>query len=387
MTTQIKLDLGAGQICGPDLSRWAAIMAPRYSRSPTPTKRVDEIVASHVLEHFPYRALETIVRDWARCLKKGGKLRIAVPDFEKIAKNYLEGTYQPHESYILGGQQDANDYHKAMFDRDRLRSLLAGAGLVLIEPWTSEIEDCAAYPISLNLEARKPHHAQLTVSGCMSTPRLGFMENFFSCFEACVPCNVKLRKHGGAFWGQSMTKVFERTIEQDNPDLILTIDYDTVMTAGHLSRMIQTMMLYPEIDALAPIQSSRHHKTTLFTVAGGDGKNVDGLPRTALDGDTTPVSTAHFGLTLLRTSALKKMPKPWFYSVPSPAGDWGEGHVDDDIQFWRQWEAAGNSLHLANRVAIGHMELMIKWPDINLTTFHQAVTDYQQDGVPDECWK
>jgi membrane glycosyltransferase len=61
-----------------------------------------------------------------------------------------------------------------------------------------------------------------------------------------------------------MTKVIEKTIEQDNPDLILTLDYDSVMTPGHLSRMIQLMMLYPGIDALAPIQSSRHHDTTLF---------------------------------------------------------------------------------------------------------------------------
>jgi hypothetical protein len=44
-----------------------------------------------------------------------------------------------------------------MFDRERLRKLLADAGLVLISPWKSEIDDCAAYPISLNLEARKPH--------------------------------------------------------------------------------------------------------------------------------------------------------------------------------------------------------------------------------------
>jgi hypothetical protein len=383
----IKLDLGAGQVLRPDFIPMGRDHGTEIYPLAYADESVDEIVASHVLEHFPYRALGAIVADWARCLKKGGKLRIAVPDFALIAQNYLEGKQQPHESFILGGQQDGNDYHKAMFDRDRLRGLLAGAGLVLIGSWKSEIADCAAYPISLNLEARKPHASQLTVSGCMSTPRLGFMDNFFSCFEACVPCNVKLRKHGGAFWGQSMTKVFERTIEQDNPDLILTIDYDTVMTAGHLSRMIQTMMLYPEIDALAPIQSSRHHTTTLFTVAGDDGKNVDGLPRTALDADTTPVKTAHFGLTLLRTAALKKMAKPWFHAIPSPAGDWGEGHVDDDIQFWRQWEAAGNSLHLANRVAIGHMELLVKWPDINLTTFHQPVTDYQINGVPEECWK
>jgi hypothetical protein len=77
-------------------------------------------------------------------------------------------------------------------------------------------------------------------------PRLGFYGQFFLLFEACIPCNVKLRKHGGAFWGQSMTKVFEKTIEQDNPDLILTIDYDTVLTAWASLALIQTMMLYPE---------------------------------------------------------------------------------------------------------------------------------------------
>jgi predicted SAM-dependent methyltransferase len=384
---QIKLDLGAGEISPHGFRPMGRGHGSEIYPLEYADETVDEIRASHVLEHYPYRALDKVVGEWVRCLKKGGKLKIAVPDFATLAKDYLEGVEQPHESYLLGGQQDINDYHKSMFDRDRLRKLLADAGLVLIEEWRSEIDDCAGYPISLNLEARKPHVSKLTVSGCMSTPRLGFMENFFSCFEACVPCNVKLRKHGGAFWGQSMTKVFERTIEQDNPDLILTIDYDTVMTAGHLSRMIQTMMLFPEIDALAPIQSSRHHATTLFTVAGGDGKNVDGLPRTALDGDTTPVSTAHFGLTLLRTAALKKMAKPWFHSVPDGDGSWGEGHVDDDIQFWRGFEAAGNSLHLANRVAIGHMELQVLWPDINLNAMHQPVTDYQQNGIPEGVWK
>lgn len=384
---QIKLDLGAGRISPPGFRPMGRDHGSEIYPLAYADETVDTIRASHVLEHFPHGELKAVVADWVRCLKKGGKLQIAVPDFGKLAQSYLEGNYQPHEAFILGGQTDANDYHKAIFDHDRLKKLLAGAGLVLIEEWKSDIEDCAAYPISLNLEARKPHVSQLTVSGCMSTPRLGFMDNFFSCFEACVPCNVKLRKHGGAFWGQSMTKVFEHTIEQDDPDMILTIDYDSVMTAGHLSRMIQTMMLFPAIDALAPVQSSRHHSTSLFTVAGDDGKNVDGLPRTALDGDTTMVKTAHFGLTLLRTSALKKMAKPWFHSVPSPAKDWGEGHIDDDIQFWRQWEAAGNSLHLANRVAIGHMELLVKWPDINLNTFHQPVSDYQTNGVPEECWK
>jgi len=386
---RIRLDLGAGQISPPGFvpvgrDHGTEIFPLQYQDG-----SVDEIRASHVLEHFPHGQLQEVINDWVRCLKKGGKLKIAVPDFEKIAEGYLAGNAQPTQGYLMGGQTDANDYHRAIFDRDTLRRLLANAGLVLTKPWTSEIDDCAAYPISLNLEARKPHVSQFRVSGAMSVPRLGFMDNFFCCMEACIPCNVKLRKHGGAFWGQSMTRVFERIIEEDNPDAILTIDYDSVFKPNHLARLMQTMMLYPEIDALAPIQSSRHLPTALFTVHGTEGENSPALPRTKLEADTIKVATAHFGLTLIRTESLKKMDKPWFHSVPSPNGTWhdDDGHADEDINFWRKWEAAGNTLHLANRVAIGHAELMVRWPDINLQVMYQSVTDFQRNGVPEGVWE
>jgi hypothetical protein len=384
---EIKLDLGAGKISPPGFvpvgrDHGSEIFPLAYADG-----SVSEIRCSHALEHFPHSQTDAVIKDWVRCLKKGGKLKIAVPDFKKIAEGYLAGDAQPHELYMMGGQVDKNDFHHSMFDREKLRTLLAGAGLVLTRPWTSEIEDCAAYPISLNLEARKPHVDELKVSGAMSVPRLGFMDNMFSCIEAVIPCHVKLRKHGGAFWGQSLTKVFERIIEEDNPDAILTVDYDSIFLPRHLAQLMQTMMLYPEIDALAPIQSSRHLPTTLFTVHGKEGDNAPEIPRTQFAGDTTQVATAHFGLTLIRTAALKKIAKPWFHSQPSPSGDWGEGHIDEDISFWRKWEDAGNSLHLANRVAIGHAELLVKWPDINLQTFHQPMADFQQSGVPEECWK
>jgi len=385
--SRLCLDLGAGRVSPPGYiplgrDHGSEIFPLAYADG-----SVDEIRASHVLEHFPHGQAAAVIKDWVRCLKKGGTLKIAVPDFAKIAKGYLEGEPQPHESFITGGQVDANDFHHSLYDRDKLRQLLAGAGLVLTRPWVSDIEDCAAYPISLNLEARKPHVGELKVSGAMSVPRLGFMDNMFACIEAVIPCSVKLRKHGGVFWGQSLTKVFERIIEEDNPDLILTIDYDSIFLPKHLAHLIQLMMLYPEIDALAPLQSSRHLMTTLFTVHGKDGDNAPSIPRTEFRGDTTKIATAHFGLTLIRTAALKKMPKPWFYSQPSPKGDWGEGHVDEDIMFWRQWEKAGNSLHLANRVVIGHAELMVRWPDINLQTHYQSITDFQTKGVPEECWQ
>jgi SAM-dependent methyltransferase len=379
----LRLDLGAGKISPPGFVPVGRDHGSEIFPLPYADGTVDEIRASHVLEHFPNGQIEAVIADWVRALKKGGKLKIAVPDYDKI-KVLPNGQA---EGYLFGGQTDRNDFHHAMFDREKLRVLLAGAGLVLTRPWISEIDDCAAYPISLNLEARKPFVDEIKVSGCMSMPRLAFTDNFFSCIEACIPCHVKLRKHGGVFWGQSLTKVFDRTIEEDNPDCLLTVDYDSIFLPKHLAHLIQLMMLYPHIDALAPIQSSRHLRTTLFTVHGTEGDNAPEIPRTQFEGDTTPVATAHFGLTLIRTAALKRIKKPWFHSTPAPDGGWGEGHIDEDIAFWRKWEEAGNTLHLANRVPIGHAELLVKWPDINLQTFHQSMTDFQQKGVPEDVWR
>jgi predicted SAM-dependent methyltransferase len=72
---------------------------------------VDEIRASHVLEHFPNGQIEAVIADWVRCLKKGGKLKIAVPDFEKIAKAISPTTARRTRATLFGGQTDANDFH------------------------------------------------------------------------------------------------------------------------------------------------------------------------------------------------------------------------------------------------------------------------------------
>ena len=384
----IKLDLGAGQSSPPGYRPLGHDHGTEIYPLPYDDGTVDDIRCSHTLEHFSHKEIGDVVKDWVRALKKGGRIRIAVPDYAKLAKGYVEGKQMPYEGYLLGGQDNQDDFHKSLFDRDRLRKIMAEAGLVLLRPWKSEIEDCAAYDISLNIEGYKPYVDELRVSGAMSVPRLGFMENMFCAMEAVIPCNVKFRKHGGAFWGQSLTHAFERILEEDDPDCILTVDYDSIFTPGHLAHLMQIMMLHPEIDALAPIQSSRHIKSALFTVREGEnGENKDGLPRTSLQPETMPVSTAHFGLTLIRCDKLKKLPKPWFHSTPSPKGDWHDGKVDEDIEFWRKWERAGFALHLANRVAIGHAELMIRWPDINLEAFYQSTTEFQQTGVPEGVWK
>ena len=59
------------------------------------------------------------------------------------------------EAYLFGGQVDTNDYHKAFFNEDKLRKLMEDAGLGNIERWQSEISDCAALDVSLNLRGSK----------------------------------------------------------------------------------------------------------------------------------------------------------------------------------------------------------------------------------------
>src|SRR5689334_15016755 len=44
------------------------------------TGSVDFIYASHVLEHISHRSTLLVLREWARTIKPGGTLRIAVPD-------------------------------------------------------------------------------------------------------------------------------------------------------------------------------------------------------------------------------------------------------------------------------------------------------------------
>jgi SAM-dependent methyltransferase len=383
----MKLDLGAGPVPRPGFIPLGRDHGSEIFPLPYPDESVDEIVASHVLEHFPHGQISAVVKEWVRALKKGGRIRIAVPDFRLIAEGYLQGHAAPHESFLMGGQVDGNDFHQSIFDRDRLRKLLAENDLVLLRPWESDIADCAAYPISLNLEGYKPFMSEIKVSGAMSVPRLGFMDNLFGAMESALACKVKFRKHGGAFWGQSLTKVFEKILEEDEPDAILTLDYDSIFQPKHLANLMQLMMLHPEIDALAPIQSSRHLSTALFTVHGTDGENAPRVPLSEFAGDVKQVPTAHFGLTLIRADKLRALPKPWFHSVPSPAGDWNDGHIDEDIEFWRKWQRAGNSLYLANRVSIGHAELMVRWPGEDLQVFFQSMTDFNASGVPDEAWK
>lgn len=112
---------------------------------------VDEIRASHVLEHFDCNTSIDAVCNWVACLKVGGVLKIAVPDFDDIVRRYLHNEPLDVEGVIMGSQSDEYDYHKSIWNNDKLRFIMEGAGLSNIQTWQSETVDCSSYPFSLNL--------------------------------------------------------------------------------------------------------------------------------------------------------------------------------------------------------------------------------------------
>jgi len=361
---------------------------------------VEEIRASHVLEHFSHRDVADVLREWVRVLKPGGVLKVAVPNFGYVAEQYLAGNPINVQGYVMGGHVDDDDRHGCVFDDSSLREVMEEAGLVNIVEWQDDIEDCARLPVSLNLKGWKraektPQQKRQFVDAVkmraketqavMSMPRLTFTDNFFSAMRALAPLGIGIRKTTGAFWGQCLERGVDAAIA-DGARWVLTVDYDTVYTVDDVKALLALSVKYPDADAIAPIQASRTKATPLMTVRGEDGQNTGVLERAFFAPDLSQVATAHFGLTLIRVEAIQKLPRPLFQGVPDEAGGWGDNRTDEDIWFWRQFEDAGFNLMLANRVAVGHAELMIRWPDENLSAIYQHPQAFWDGGKPGDVW-
>jgi len=226
----------------------------------------------------------------------------------------------------------------------------------------------------------------LSVAAVMSVPRLAFMDNMFTVMEAAIPQKIPVIKVQGAFWGQCLERGMMQLIDE-GVDAVLTIDYDTVFSPKDLQDLIQLMREHPEADAIVPLQTGRAGMRALLTMKSKSGNQVSYLPRVALEPDLTKISTAHFGLSLFRTESLLKIPHPWFKGEPNADGLWGEGRIDDDIWFWKQAEKAGLNIYSANRIVLGHLELIATWPDQNLMPLHQGINDFRDNGKPKNAWK
>lgn len=92
----------------------------------------DLIYVSHVIAYFDREEINTILDDWYRVLKVGGKIRIATPDFLTMSKLYhenvitLDGMLGP--MYGKMGMGEEKIYHKTTYDFDSLSMVMEGSG-------------------------------------------------------------------------------------------------------------------------------------------------------------------------------------------------------------------------------------------------------------------
>lgn len=93
---------------------WAQIFEPNS---------IDAIVAEHVFEHLTFSEGWQAMRNCYQYLKRGGTLRIAVPDGFHPSQKYIEWV-KPETGYN-------GDDHKVLFDYQTLAALMKGAGFFL----------------------------------------------------------------------------------------------------------------------------------------------------------------------------------------------------------------------------------------------------------------
>lgn len=109
------------------------------------TGSVHEIYASHCLEHLPHTKTLDCLKEWARVLKPGGVLYVAVPDFARTVDIYLKAEQGCLSEWIVnflwGDQGYATAFHYTGFDFYRLNKLLLEAGF-------SEASQVENFPIS-----------------------------------------------------------------------------------------------------------------------------------------------------------------------------------------------------------------------------------------------
>ncbi len=339
---------------------------------------VDEIRASHILEHFSFADARAALKEWVRVLKPGSRIRLAVPDLDRIAEDRND---PKRLFYLMGGQVDGDDYHRSAYDESSLRALMEDAGLTQIRRWESANTDCASLPISLNLEGIKASGAvenqgtdlTVKVGAYMTVPRYEATACRGIIESALKSLGVNLVQSNGVFYGQCMQRMFEEAVENE-VDWILTVDSDSLFNATQISMLFDEFARHPEADAMAALQCRRGQHKPLMTC--GSAKEIE------ITWDPVKVTTAHFGLTLIRVEALTAVAKPWFFSRPDENGEWGDDRLDDDIWFWHQWRLAEKTIYVAPRVAIGHLEEMVSVFDENLDASHIYLHEWRERFLP-----
>lgn len=140
-----KLEIGGGNIPTPGYIQfdkagypWIDVMGSLGDESmPFPDDYFDDILAIHVLEHIERGRLSLALHSLLRILKRGGTLRIHVPNMMSTFKTYIAEP-SPVKRFnlyqvVYGGDARQEDRHRLLFDEETLVMVLRDNGFEIVE--------------------------------------------------------------------------------------------------------------------------------------------------------------------------------------------------------------------------------------------------------------
>lgn len=231
--------------------------------------------------------------------------------------------------------------------------------------------------------------ADIRVTGVLSLPRLSFSANVFTWVQALMPLRIMPMMGMGCFWGQSLERVMEDLLN-DN-EFLLVMDYDSFFTQQDVEELFALTIAFG-CDALTGLQTKREDGRPMLTLKGTQGQKTDGkssLPKSWFGQPVQEVDAIHFGCTIISTAALKRTKKPWFWSSPNEDGQWRDGRTDEDMYFWKNFRESGNRVYVTPRIALGHGEYVVTWPNRDLSgpVFQWTTAFNEKQQKPDAAWR
>jgi SAM-dependent methyltransferase len=95
---------------------------------------IDYVFSSHLLEHLFKDEAEQLLAEALRVLKRGGRVRVCVPDLEKAVEFYHAGNKERALGYFFATSKIGDlGRHRYMYDFDLLAAMLSRVGFCAIE--------------------------------------------------------------------------------------------------------------------------------------------------------------------------------------------------------------------------------------------------------------
>lgn len=157
-----KLNLGCGRLgpeffpdyCNVDMVPHKGVdVLANVAKLPFHDNYAEEVVGSHILEHFGHFVVIEVLVEWYRVLDVDGKLYIAVPnfieDFKRVAKYCEENGYDAEyiAYHLFGGQHGIDEKestanaHLTGFDIKKLTRYVKEAGFQVNDCWIGWADD------------------------------------------------------------------------------------------------------------------------------------------------------------------------------------------------------------------------------------------------------